>query len=365
MRTAGAVLAIVVTGLLLSACSSDDEARPGAGDPPAPGASAAPVDTPQPTAESAVVAAADPASVSANELGQVPVFMYHQIKANPKGEYDQSPEEFRSEIQRLYAADYRPVTAADYIKGTIDIPAGKHPFVMTFDDSTTSEGQIGADGQPTADTALGILEAFGKENADFNPTATFYVNSNAFADEKVMPWLIENGYEVGVHTLSHANLKQLSAEGAQKELAGNYAEITAAVPDAEVTSMALPFGVWPANKELAYRGSYGGTSYDLDAVMLVGSNPAPSPFSAKFEPLAVPRIRSGLGNIDFDSNYWLDILDKAPKSVYTSDGDPARISYPSTSKVEIDPAWADKATAYDPAGGSASPSATPSIEPTP
>lgn len=352
MRTRTAALAMAVAGLsLLSACSSNDEPL-AAVDVPAPTASATAEPTSEPSEAPAVVA---PASVEANELGQVPVFMYHQFKPDPKGEYDQTLEEFEAEIERLYAADYRPVTAAAYISGQMDIPAGKHPFVMTFDDSTVSEAQIGPDGQPTADTALGALEAFGKENPDFRPTATFYVNSNAFSDEKVLPWLVENGYEIGVHTMSHANLKQLSAEDAQEELAGNYAEIKAAVPDAKITSMALPFGVWPANRVLAYRGSYDGTSYDLDGVMLVGSNPAPSPFSAKFDPLAVPRIRSGLGNIDFDSNYWLDMLDESPKSLYTSDGDPSTISFPSTSTVDIDSEWADRANEYDPSGSADSP----------
>lgn len=357
MRRPRAVLAVAVTGLLLSGCAtqSDDPIANGAstsGASAAPAASSAPAATTEPTTAAAV----DPASVAANELGKVPVMMYHVVKVDPKGEYDQTPDDFRSELERLYKDDYRPVTASDFVSGKIDIPAGMHPVVLTLDDSTTSQAQIGADGQPVADTALGIMEAFGKEHPDVKMTATFYVNNGSFSDAKVIPWLVEHGYEVGSHTATHANLKTLSDSGVQKEIATNVAHIEAAAPGYKVTTFARPLGIAPLNKDLLHGGTFEAETYKFTGVMLVGSHPAPSAYSADFDPYAVPRIRSGLKTkpVPMDSDYWLASLEKNVKGVYTSDGNPDKISYPADSTIKIGSAWKDKANPY----GAASVTAT-------
>jgi peptidoglycan/xylan/chitin deacetylase (PgdA/CDA1 family) len=339
------LVSVAVSGLLLAGCATQADGKSRA----QPGASAAPTATNEATAGAtppASSAAVSPASVMANELGEVPVLMYHQIKENPKGDYDQTPAEFRAELERLYSEDYRPVTAAGLVVGNIDIPAGKHPVVLTFDDGTTSEAKIGADGSPTPDTALGILEAVGKEHPDFRPTASFYVNDHPFVDDKVLPWLVAHGYEVAVHTMTHANLKQLSDTGVQKELAGNYAKIQAAVPGYKITTMALPYGVFPRNRDLAHQGTDGTTAYDLAGVMLVGANPSPSPYAASFKPLAIPRIRSGPGEVPLDSAYWLDQLKAHPDSRYTSDGNPAKVSFPAASAGKLSSTFTDKAQQY-------------------
>jgi hypothetical protein len=349
MRRRRVVLAVAVTGLLLSACASQSDSSDQGGDKitdasPSPSASAsASSDT-----AGGGASAADPAAVNANELGMVPVMMYHQIKADPKGGYDQSPEKFKAELERMYSENYRPITAANFVSGKIDVPAGKHPVVMTFDDSSPSQAQIGADGNPTADSALGMMEQFGKDHPDWHSTATFYVNDGSFAgDTKVIPWLVQHGYEVGDHTLTHANLKQISSEQAQKEVGGEYSKIIAQVPGYQVTTMALPFGIHPAESSLAHHGTYDGVTYDLSGVMLVGSNPSPSPFSAKFDPYNIPRIRSGTSTDgQLEGKYWLDYLQKNPSSLYTSDGDPNKISFPKAKQANLSSKYSAEANAY-------------------
>jgi hypothetical protein len=364
MRRPRAAVAVAVTGLLLSGCGSQgDGEKLDAGASAAPAASDKPAASPEPTAASESV---DPASVSANELGKVPVMMYHVVKVAPKGEYDQSPDDFRKELERLYKDDYRPVTASDFVSGKIDIPAGKHAIVLTFDDSTESQAKIGADGAPVADTALGIMEAFSKEHPDFKMTATFYVNNGAFADEKVMPWLVEHGYEVGSHTATHANLKQLSESGVLKEIGSNVAEIEKALPGYKVTTFARPFGIPPLNFQLLHTGTYEGTTYKFNGVMLVGANPSKSVFDSTFDPYAIPRVRSGSKTkpIDLDSGYWLTSWEKSPKSLYVSDGNPDKVSFPADTTVKIADAWKDKANPYSPSGttsvtSTAGPTASP------
>ncbi|MFD3703908.1 polysaccharide deacetylase family protein [Nocardia sp. NPDC058658] len=297
-----------------------------------------------PAATTTKPALPNPAEIAANELGFVPVLMYHQIAADPAGEYDQTPQEFRDELERLYREGYRPVTAAQYISGDLDVPAGTHPVVLTFDDSTRSQLSFTDSGAVAPDSAAGILAEFDTRYPDFRPVATFYVNNDPFGgDPRALPWLVANGHEIGAHTADHANLASLDADGVQRELVQNIRAVTTA--GITVRTMALPLGVYPRDKTLASAGSWDGTSYRFDAVMLVGSNPAPSPYG-KVDPGAVPRIRSGRGAVPFDSAHWLDWLAANPDQRYTADGDPTRISFPSRHATEVNAHWLDRANPY-------------------
>jgi hypothetical protein len=368
MRRIRTAAAVAITGVVVTGCGSDaGGADPGSvASEPQPLATVSASPTPSPLAS----AAADPAAVKANELGQVPVMMYHQVKADPKGDYDQTPEQFRAELQRMYDARFRPITVRDLVAGKVDIPAGLHPVVLTFDDSTVSEAQIGADGNPTPDSALGIMEQFAKDHPDWKSTASFYVNADPFQDAKVLPWLVAHGYEVGVHTRDHTSLKSVDEAGVQAAIGGNVADIEAAAPGAEPSTISLPFGIAPANKALLRSGSFEGNSYNLTGALLVGANPSPSPFAAAFDPYAVPRIRSGLKvkDVAMDSRYWLDYFQKNPSSLYVSDGDPDKVSFPAAKADRLGDGWKDKANPYTESGsasiGSVVTTAAPTASPT-
>ncbi|MEV0435594.1 polysaccharide deacetylase family protein [Nocardia sp. NPDC050413] len=299
-----------------------------------------------PTAHSTTTAPPNPAEVGANELGVVPVLMYHQISANPAGEYDQTPAEFRDELERLYREGYRPVTAADYASGRLDLPAGTHPVVLTFDDSTTSQLAFTDSGAVAPDSAAGILAEFGARYPDFRPVATFYVNNEPFqGDPRALPWLAANGHEIGAHTATHPNLSTLDDNSVQREFAENVRAVTAAAPGTTVRTMALPLGIHPDNRSLTTAGSWDGTTYTFDAVMLVGSNPAPAPY-AGLDPAGVPRIRSGRGAVPFDSAHWLDHLAAHPDQRYTADGDTTRVSFPRALAGELNPRFTAQANPY-------------------
>ncbi|MBF6170708.1 polysaccharide deacetylase family protein [Nocardia blacklockiae] len=328
VRMCRVVLSVLVL-LAAAACTASRPAAPAAAPPPLPPAPAP-----------------DPAAVAADELGEVPILMYHQLSPAPAGEYDQTPEEFRAELDRLYREGYRPVTAAQYSAGEIDLPAGTHPVVLTFDDSTVSQVAFAPDGAPAPGTVVGILTEFTAQHPDFRATATFYVNDDAFGnDPRALPWLAAHGYDLGAHTATHANLGTLDATGVQRELASNLRTIRRAVPNAPVRTMALPLGISPADPALATAGTWDGTSYTFDAVMLVGSEPAPSPYGP-LDPAAIPRIRSGRAEVPFDSAYWLNRLAEHPERRYTSDGDPHRISFPATRSGDLSPRWAARAHPY-------------------
>ena len=75
----------------------------------------------------------------ANELGYVPVLEYHRI--GPKEErWTRTPDNFRRDLTFLHNNNYYLVNMADVAAKRFDVPAGKKPVVLTFDDST--EGQF-------------------------------------------------------------------------------------------------------------------------------------------------------------------------------------------------------------------------------
>jgi hypothetical protein len=288
-----------------------------------------PIETKSPAAKPLPPPAAAPPP-RANELGLVPVLMHHQIRADGGGDYDLTPKEFRAELTRLWQEGYVPIRAADLVSGQIDVPAGKSPVVMTFDDSTKEQLAWNARKQAKPDTAVGIMLAFAAAHPGFEPAGTFYVNREPFAGvregSEMLRWLYDNGFELGNHTLDHIPFNRLSAREIQRELALGKKVITDAVPEADVTTLALPLGVIPKPARLARSGSWNGIEYRNAGVFLVGAEPSASPFSAAFAPGAIPRIRTGGG--DFGSTYWLDELARHSERRYVSDGDPGKITFP-------------------------------------
>jgi peptidoglycan/xylan/chitin deacetylase (PgdA/CDA1 family) len=323
-------LSALAAAVLLAGCATSPPAA-GARHPVSRPAQSSPAPV-APTPSAPVTPSA--ADVGANELGRVPVIMYHQLKAHPKGVYDITPARFRAELERLAREGYVPITAADYAAGRIDIPAGKHPVVLTFDDSTRSQLTLTAAGEPQPGTAVAILLEVAARHPGFAPTATFFVNKLPFAEpggRRYLGWLHEHGFEVGNHTLDHLPMRGLSAEQVRRQIAADAAMITKAVPGIEVSTLALPLGSRPRNHRLMMSGQWHGTWYRNAAAFLVGSGSASSPFARSYDPTGVPRMRSqGRRGPEahYASSQTLDRLAASPTDRYTSDGDPAVVSFP-------------------------------------
>ncbi|MFJ6214903.1 polysaccharide deacetylase family protein [Streptomyces sp. NPDC092296] len=347
MRRSVPVLSALLVGLLATSCSGGGPA--GTGGPAATGAAARPAgDLRSPAAG----AAKDPAAVHANELGAVPVLMYHQLSEHPASVYDRTPADFRAELERLAREGYVPITAAEFTSGRIDIPAGAHPVVLTFDDSTNSQVKLGSDGKPDPNTSLGILLDVASRHPGFRATATFFVNGDPFSatgSKAALTWLAAHGFEVGNHTLDHANLRGLGEAEVEHEIADDLKGIKQILPNANVVSLALPFGSMPKPGSLAVQGASGGVSYHHRGVYLVGANPSVSPFAASFDPTAIPRIRSEAATgeeAEFGSTSWLDKMAQSPANRYTSDGDPDTVAFPKSEQSRLNPAFAKQARPY-------------------
>lgn len=281
----------------------------------------------------------DLAEVRPNEAGQVPILEYHDI-TEQESRWGRSRERFRSDLERLYKEGYRPISIQDYLANRIDIPAGTSPVIITFDDSVKNQFYF-EDGRPSPNSAVGIMEAFTGENPEFRTRGVFYIlPESAFGAssdrKKKLEYLLEKGFEIGNHTVAHGNLGKLSEAEVQKEIGGAVKLIRDMTPDAEVDTIALPFGASPKNAALLKSGTFSGQSYTNRAALLVGANPAPSPVSAKFNPMRLPRIQAIEG--DFGITYWLDHLQNDPGKRYVSDGDPETVTVPRDSREEVDDA---------------------------
>ncbi len=348
-------LGAVLCAALLAACSGSGESESLAADPDAVALPALETASPGPTAatELPTPKPTDAAEVGANELGEIPVLMYHRLLPDGGGEYDRTPDEFRAELQQLYDEGYRPVRTIDLVRGELDVAAGMTPVVLTFDDSTREQFAYAEDASIQPDTAVGILLAFAEAHPDFPAVGSFYVNTEPFGggpdSAALLADIHELGFELGNHTAGHVNMGQSDADTVRRELAAGVEVITDAVPDAEVRTMALPLGVWSEPRDLVYSGSWEGTEYVNEGILLVGSDPAPSPFHAEFDPHAIPRIRTApipTGEPDYGSGFWLDILARNPDRRYRSDGNPSWVSFPSALSDQLDEAFADRANPY-------------------
>ena len=94
-----------------------------------------------------------------------------------------------------------------------------------------------------------------------------------------------------------------------------------------IRTMALPYGLWPKNRPLAWQGSWtdpktGKTvRYDFDAIFEVWGSPVPGPYSPSFNPMSIQRVKvtgNSLPNV-------LDRLDRTGER-YISDGNAAVVA---------------------------------------
>src|SRR5262249_11517741 len=118
-------------------------------------------------------------------------------------------------------------------------------------------------------------------------------------------YLVSHGYEIGNHTLWHANLGKYPEATVRAQVAEAQAWIQRHVPDYQTRPLALPHGVYPADVSWVLRGSAKGTSYSHDAVLMVAGGAAPSPYSRSFDTVHLPRIQA----VERELAYWLTYFD--------------------------------------------------------
>ena len=276
-----------------------------------------------------------------NELGNIPVMMYHQIKDMKNEEtkyiggnvdydgYTRTSEAFRKDLDFYYENGYRMIRLIDYVNGKIDVQLGYSPLVLTFDDGLNEVKILGLDENDNLiidpNCALGILEEYKNKYPDFNVTATFFLNNTLFYNqkynEKIINYMIDNGYDIGNHTLTHPNFNKISTTDTQKEVGKMYQILDKYIEGKYVNIVALPYGNPSKSSEnfnYILNGTYENKSYNTITTLRVAWEADYSPFSNKFDKTYIKRIRAYDNNgTNYDIEYNFKRLET---NRYISDG---------------------------------------------
>lgn len=280
-------------------------------------------------------AATTPVFAEANELGQVMVLEYHRI-AYPETRYQRTPDNFRADLQRLHASGYYPVNFVDLINGLPNVPPGKKPVVLTFDDSDVSQFRMLDDNVIDADSAVGIILNFYNQHPhDWPPRATFFLLGDDTGDhlsvfgqpkwaKAKVQFLAKQGMELGSHTVNHTDLSVATAERIYWELAISKRVIEDLAPGYTVQTLSVPYGGFPYTLEFLKSGEWGDYSYQYVGNVAAWGGPSKSPFAEAFDPYRVSRLEVTVDSLD----HWLAYFEQNPAEYYISDGNPAVVTAP-------------------------------------
>ena len=291
-----------------------------------------------------------------DESGNVPIMMYHGIHNITDNEYtggnvdkdgyQRTTEAFIKDLEFYYNSGYRMIRLEDYVNGIIDVEAGYSPIILTFDDGLSNNLKVtglDSDGNIIIDPncAVGVLESFKQKYPDYNVTATFFINGGLFNqseyNEKILNWLIDNGYDIGNHTYSHVDFTTVSKDKSVQEVGSMYNLLDKYIPGKYVNIVALPFGS-PYDKDhdnfnSILNGFYNDKEYNTIATLRVGWEADYSPFNKNFDKTFLKRIRAYDNNgKEFDIEMNFDILEN---NRYISDGDKNTITIPKAKEDKI------------------------------
>lgn len=298
---------------------------------------------------------------SPNEVGMIPILEYHAIGGEAEfaggPRYDTrglniAPATFRAQLRQMYDAGWYPINMREALSVRMDVPRGKIPVVLTFDDSRPTQFRYRKDGSIAPDCAVGILEAFHRRHPTQWPCrASFYVLPENGRDDKFydngvpfdqdglearkLRFLAHQGYEIGNHSTTHRSMLCLDSRTLRWEMATCQRYIKALVPGVTVDTMALPYGMAPSDPylwDILLSGSQAGTVYRNRCVLWADGGPAYPPTHRNFDPHHVTRILPTPGNVE----HWIATLKPGNATEpYISDGDPSTISVPVSHKQDV------------------------------
>ncbi len=311
-----------------------------------------------------VLSAAERAQFQPNELGRIPVLMYHAFTQNEAylDEWTVTTDQFHEHLQWLYDHDFYITPLVDLINNEISVPAGKKPVVLTFDDSSSGQFRLfkNDDGTLTPDplSAVGVMEAFYADHPDvgrgglfaINPVNCFSYDAQEVTCEQRLTWLAEHGYEIANHTWWHENLHTVSNEMFLKQVGDTklWIDERVKVREANLSNvLILPFGEWPRNDEqidwLLHGFRYQGQDISIGGIVEVSGGFSPSPSSGEWNRRSISRI-----NTDPESwNYWMGQVETGEATMFVSDGNPGTVTVPNQLAEDVDWMWdGDWASSY-------------------
>lgn len=267
-----------------------------------------------------------------NELGKIPILTYHKI-SDEDTEYTRSRTSFAKDLVLLKKHGFYPISLAELRSGKITAPKGKIPLLITFDDSSESQFKYEADGSLTEGCGMEIMDRFQKQNPDFPLKGVFFVlpkaqyPNNFFGQpEKIgakLKYLTGKGFEIGSHTLWHANLRKYRKKIEEQLGLGTY-EIQKYLKGYAVHAFALPYGIFPPKEDepRLRAGSYKGKSYKHDMIFDYTNALSTSVYDAKFDRYHIHRLHGNEATL----TKLFKRVTKERHIFFISDGDPNTVT---------------------------------------
>ncbi len=301
-------------------------------------------------AQTPTVQRPDPAKLKANEIGRIPVVMYHSID-EPGTKYDAHGlnirgETFRKHLEMMAKAGWYPMNARDlYLPEKLQtVPAGMTPVALTFDDARGSQFRYKKDGTIDPNCIVGILENFHKKYGQKWPRAgTFFAlpkssyNPTPFwqagLEKKKCQWLVASGYELSNHSYAHKFMSAMSAAQVREAVWGCVRDIRKLAPTATMDTFCVPYGAYPKNKstwDVILKDPQG--QYTNLVAFKAWGDESYAPGDKRFNPREVDRI-------GVDNGYFEQVYARLMKSgkLYISDGDPSSMAVPRSWQDYVSP----------------------------
>jgi peptidoglycan/xylan/chitin deacetylase (PgdA/CDA1 family) len=233
------------------------------------------------------------------ENKKIPVLMFHNF-GERENRYTISPDNFRKLLKDLYINDFYSVSLEEFYKGDFsDVPVGKKPVLLTFDDAGPGQFILKNDGSICENSAVGIMNEFyevhdfGKPGVSFHSFGTRndfrlpYMQDD-LASEK-MKMLLDMGYGLGYHTVNHPDNTNASKNNVFEQYKISTALFKYMLGDdfdkQKIKSYAHPFGAVPQNSQVF---NYMTEFYDV--IFDAWGGQSSHPLSNNFNPHRVPRI---------------------------------------------------------------------------
>ena len=141
------------------------------------------------------------APLAPNPRGEVMILVYHNFGKDAR--WGSSFPSFDSELERLDAAGFRPITLRQDITGDFSLPTGTTPVLLTFGDGSAFQVKFTPAGDLAPDCALAHWVDFAKTHPEFPPHGTFFINpgTGPFKQreflQKKLDLLVKLGSEIG------------------------------------------------------------------------------------------------------------------------------------------------------------------------
>ena len=161
----------------------------------------------------------------------VPILLYHRIGVSPiDSQYYVPPEKFEAQMKLLRDWEYTVIPIellVKAIKEGAELPP--RPVIITFDDGDIS----------VYETAFPVMQKYGLTGVTY--IVGNYMGTDGYMTAVQIKALAAAGWEVGSHSRSHRDLRQLQPEIQRVEIVDARKELQKAT-GASVDTFAYPFG---------------------------------------------------------------------------------------------------------------------------